>query len=53
MGFDKERSTGFERRSAPESAMRPVAIVLFDPASDAKLGRIEVLIFVEPHLLFF
>ena len=33
--------------------MRTVVIVLFDPSSDAQLGLIEVLVFIEPHLLFF
>jgi len=33
--------------------MRTVVIVLLDPAGDALLGLIEVLIFVEPRLLFF
>jgi hypothetical protein len=33
--------------------MRTVVIVLLDPACNAPLGLIEVLIFVEPHLLFF
>ena len=33
--------------------MRTVVIVLLDPAGDAQLGLVEVLIFVEPHLLFF
>ena len=33
--------------------MRTVVIVLLDPASDAQLGLVEVLVFVEPHLLFF
>src|SRR5258708_34821833 len=33
--------------------MRTVVIVLLDPACDAQLGLVEVLIFVEPHLLFF
>jgi hypothetical protein len=33
--------------------MRTVVIVLLDPACDALLGVIEVLVFVEPHLLFF
>ena len=36
-----------------ESAMRTVVIVLFDPTSDAELGLVEVLVLVEPHLLFF
>ena len=33
--------------------MRTVVIVLLDPARDAQPGLGEVLIFVEPHLLFF
>jgi hypothetical protein len=33
--------------------MRTIVIVLLDPAGDAQLGLFEVLIFVEPHLLFF
>ena len=33
--------------------MRTVVIVLLDPARDAQLRLGEVLIFVEPHLLFF
>jgi hypothetical protein len=33
--------------------MRTVVIVLLDPARNAQLGLIEVLVFVEPHLLFF
>src|ERR1039458_9408322 len=33
--------------------MRTVVIVLFDPTSDAQLGLVEVLVLVEPHLLFF
>ncbi len=33
--------------------MRTVMIVLLDPTSDALLGVVESLIFVEPHLLFF
>jgi hypothetical protein len=33
--------------------MRTVVVVLLDPAGDAVSGLIEVLIFVEPHLLFF
>jgi hypothetical protein len=33
--------------------MRTVVIVLFDPTSDALLGLGEVLVLVEPHLLFF
>ena len=33
--------------------MRTVVIVLLDPACNAQLGLIEVLVFVEPHLLFF
>src|SRR5208282_176057 len=49
----KELSTRFVRGSAPESAMRTVVIVLLDPARDARLGLIEVLILVEPYLLFF
>jgi hypothetical protein len=49
----KELGTGFVRGSAPESAMRTVVIVLLDPACNAPLGLVEVLVFVEPHLLFF
>ena len=33
--------------------MRTVVIVPLDPARDALLGLVEVLVFVEPHLLFF
>jgi hypothetical protein len=33
--------------------MRTVVIVLLDPAGDALLGLIEVLVLVEPHLLFY
>ena len=33
--------------------MRTVVIVLLDPARNALFGLVEVLIFVEPHLLFF
>ena len=33
--------------------MRTVVIVLLDPTSDAPLGLVEVLVLVEPHLLFF
>ncbi len=33
--------------------MRTVVIVLLDPTPDNALGLIEVLVFVEPHLLFF
>ena len=33
--------------------MRTVVIVLLDPVRDAQLGPVEVLVFVEPHLLFF
>ena len=36
-----------------ESAMRMVAIVLLDPASEAQFGLVEGLVLVEPHLLFF
>ena len=51
-GLGKELGTGFVRRSAPEPAMRAVVIVLGDPVSDAPLGLVEVLVLVEPHLLF-
>src|ERR1700675_529570 len=33
--------------------MRTVVIVLLDPACDAQFGLVEVLVLVEPHLLFF
>ena len=33
--------------------MRTVVIVLLDPTSDAQLGLVKVLVFVEPYLLFF
>ena len=45
--------TGIVRGSSVESAMRTVVIVLLDPARDAQLRLSEVLVFVEPHLLFF
>jgi len=32
--------------------MRTVVTVLLDPASDAQLGLVEVLVLVESHLLF-
>lgn len=33
--------------------MRTVVIVLFDPAGDAQLGLVKILVLVESHLLFF
>ena len=33
--------------------MRTVVIVLLDPVGDALPGLLEVLVLVEPHLLFF
>jgi hypothetical protein len=48
-----EAGTSIVRGSSVESAMRTVVIVLLDPTSDALLGLVEVLILVEPHLLFF
>ena len=40
------------RGSSVESTVRTVVIVLLDPARDAR-GLVEVLVLVEPHLLFF
>ena len=37
---------------AVESVMRTVLVVLLDPARDAAVGVLEVLVLVEPHLLF-
>jgi hypothetical protein len=47
----KELSTGLVRRFC--SAMRTVVIVHLDPASYAQLSLIEILVLVEPLLLFF
>ena len=41
------------RALSVESAVRMVVIVLLDPACNALLRLVEVLVFVEPHLLFF
>ncbi len=40
------------RGSSVESTVRTAVIVLLDPARDAR-GLVEVLVLVEPHLLFF
>jgi hypothetical protein len=45
-------ATSVVRGSSVEFAMRTVVTVLLDPASDAQLGLVEVLVLVESHLLF-